>query len=97
MIRQVVRDNALDLLGDLLASTAFELDAHLHSQHAQRLSTLGSYRQRPVASSRLSPHIEHISLGIIAAQPITSPPLSLEPTCLRLRVRTSSFRIAHLS
>jgi len=42
MIRQIVGNYALNLNSYFLAFTALKLDAHLHSQHAQRLSTRGS-------------------------------------------------------
>ena len=42
MLRKVVSDDSLDLCRDLFAFTALKLDAHLHSQQAQRRSTRGS-------------------------------------------------------
>jgi hypothetical protein len=42
MIREVIGNDALNLLGYFLAFAALKLNAHLHSQHAQRRSTRGS-------------------------------------------------------
>jgi hypothetical protein len=42
MIREVIGNDALNLIGYFLAFAALKFNAHLHSQQAQRLSMRGS-------------------------------------------------------